>query len=176
MRKKSILLDRECHRRMRDVPSSAISCSSLILMLPGICLVYFSKPFFTTPSAPITTGIVLAFVLHIRSISIARSLYFDSLSVTLTEVFFSVGMDVSKSRQLFSCLSFITMSSLLAFISRSVCIDISHKIVMLSLSVTVWGSCSYHFSSTFIFSSLHMFQCRYEAALSCLCRYSVLAS
>ena len=58
------------------------------------------------------------------------------------------------SRQLFSCLSFITMSGLLAFISRSVCIGISHKIVMLSLSVTVWGSCSYHFSSTFIFSSL----------------------
>ena len=80
------------------------------------------------------------------------------------------------SKQLFSCLSFITMSGLLAFISRSVCIGISHKIVMLSLSVTAWGSGSYHFSCTFIFSSLHMFQCRYEAALSCLCRYSVLAS
>ena len=161
---------------MRDVPSSAIFCSSLILMLPGICLVYFSKPFFISPSAPITTGIVVAFIPHIRSISISRSLYFDSFSVTLTEVFFSVGMDISMSRQLFSCLSFITMSGLLAFISRSVCIGISHKIVMLSLSVTVWGSCSYHFSSTLIFSSLHMFQCRYEAALSCLCRYSVLAS
>ena len=163
---------------MRDVPSSAIFCSSQILMLPGICLVYFSKPFFISPSAPITTGIVVAFIPHIRSISISRSLYFYSFSVTLTEVFFSVaiGMDISMSRQLFSCLSFITMSGLLAFISRSVCIGISHKIVMLSLSVTVWGSCSYHFSSTFIFSSLHMFQCRYEAALSCLCRYSVLAS
>ena len=161
---------------MRDVPSSAIFCSSLILMLPGICLVYFSKPFFISPSAPITTGIVVTFIPHIRSISISRSLYFDSFSVSLTEVFFSVGMDISMSRQLFSCLSFITMSGRLAFISRSVCIDISHKIVMLSLSVTVWGSCSYHFSSTFIFSSLHMFQCRYEAALSCLCRYSVLAS
>ena len=80
--------------RMRVVPSSAIFCSSLILMLPGICLVCFSKPFFISPSAPITTGIVLAFILHIRSISISRSLYFDSFSVTLTEVFFSVGMDI----------------------------------------------------------------------------------
>ena len=79
------------------------------------------------------------------------------------------------SMKLFSSLSLITMSGLLAFISRSVCIGISHKIVMLSLSATVWGSCSYHFSSTFIFICLHMFQCRYEAALSCLCRYSVLA-
>ena len=80
------------------------------------------------------------------------------------------------SRQAFSCLSLITMSGLLAFISRSICISISHKIMMLFLFVTVWGSCSYHFSSTFIFSSLHMFQCRYEAALSCLCSYSVLAN
>ena len=101
--------------RMRDVPSSAIFCSSPILMLPGICLVYFSKPFFISPSAPITTGIVVALIPHIRSISISRSLYFDSFSVTLTEVFFSVGMDISMSRQLFSCLSFITMSGLLAF-------------------------------------------------------------
>ena len=111
---------------------------------------YFSKPFYISPSAPITTGIVVPFIPHIRSISISRSLYFDSFSVTLTEVFFSVGMDISMSRQLFSCLSFITMSGLLAFISQSVCIGISYKIVMLSLSVTVWGSCSYHLSSTFI--------------------------
>ena len=81
--------------RMRDVLSSAIFCSSLILMLLGICLVYFSKPFFISPNAPITTGIVVAFILHIRSISISRSLYFDSFSVTLTEVFFSVGIDIS---------------------------------------------------------------------------------
>ena len=71
--------------RMRDVPSSTIFCSSL---LPGICLVYFPKPFFISPSTPITTGIVVAFIPHIRSISISRSLYFDSFSVTLTEVFF----------------------------------------------------------------------------------------
>ena len=82
----------------------------------------------------------MAFIPHIHSISISRSLYFDSSSVTLTEVFFSVGMDISMSRQLFYCLSFITMSGLLAFISRSVCIGISHKIVMFSLSVSVWGS------------------------------------
>ena len=92
---------------MRDVPSSATFCSSLILMLPGICLVYFSKPFFISPSAPITTGIVVAFIHHIRSISISRSLYFDSFSVTLTEEFFSVGIDISMSRQLFSCLSLL---------------------------------------------------------------------
>ena len=71
--------------------------------------------------APTATGIVVAFIPHILSISILRALYyFDSFSVTLTEVLFSVGMDISMSTQLFSCFFLITMSSLLAFISRSV--------------------------------------------------------
>ena len=51
--------------RMRDVPSSAIFYSSLILMLPGIYLVYFSKPFSISPSNPITTGIVVIIVIVI---------------------------------------------------------------------------------------------------------------
>ena len=38
---------------------------------------------------------------------------FDSFSVTLTEVFFSVAMVISMSRQLSSCLFLITMSGLL---------------------------------------------------------------
>ena len=118
----------------------------------------------------------MAFIPHIGSISISSSFYFDTFSVTLTKVFLLVGMDISMSRQLFSCLPFITMSGLLAFISRSVCIGISHKIVMLPFSVTIWRLCSYYFSSMFIFTSLQMFKCRYVAALSCLCRYSVLAS
>ena len=57
-------------------------------MLPGICYIYFPNPFFISPRAPITIGIVMAFIPHILSISISRSLYFDSFSVTLTEVFF----------------------------------------------------------------------------------------
>ena len=68
------------------------------------------------------------------------------------------------------------MSGLLAFISRSICIGISHKIVMSSFSVTVWGSCSYHFSFVSIFISLRKFQRGYASTLLCLSRYSVLAS
>ena len=84
-------------------------------MLPRICCIYFSKPFLISPMAPTTTGIVVAFIPHVLSISISRALYyFDSFSVTLTEVFFSVGMDISMSRQLFSCFFLITMSGLLA--------------------------------------------------------------
>ena len=40
-------------------------------------------PFFISPRAPITTGIVVVFIPHIRSTSRSRSLYFDSFSVTL---------------------------------------------------------------------------------------------
>ena len=82
---------------------------------------------------PITTGIVVAFIPHVLSTLISRSLYFESLSVTLTEVFFSVGMDISMSRQLVSCLFLIIYNVWsLAFLSISVCIGICHKIVMLS--------------------------------------------
>ena len=94
----------------------------------------FLKPFLHQFRGAITTGIVVAFILHIRSISISSSLYF---SVALTKVFFQVGMDISMSTQLLSCLFLITMSCLLAFIPRSVCIGMSHKIVTLSFSVTV---------------------------------------
>ena len=145
---------------MWDVPSSVIFCSSCILMLPGICCTYFPNPFLISTMTPITPGIVIAFIPQILSTLISRSLYFESLSVTLTEVFFAVGMDISMSRQLFSCLFLITMSALwplsqdlfvLAFATRLWC-----------CLVTVWGSCSYHFSFMSIFISLQMFQWRYE--------------
>ncbi len=48
---------------------------------------YFSNPFFINPKAPTTTGIAVAYIPHILLISISRSLYFDSFSVTLTEVY-----------------------------------------------------------------------------------------
>ena len=156
---------------MWDVPSSEIFYSSCILMLPGVCCIYFSNPFFTSPRAPLTTGIVVAFIPHFLSISISRSLYFYSFSVTLFEVFFSVGMDISISRQPFSRLFLITMSGLLAFISRSVLLA-----YLTRLWYCLWGWCSHHFSLVFIFISLQMFQCRYVAALLCLCKYPVLAS
>ena len=49
-----------------------------MLMLPGICCIYFSNSFLISLRAPITTGIVMAFIPHILSISISRSSYFDS--------------------------------------------------------------------------------------------------
>ena len=119
--------------RMWDVPSSVIFCSSCILMLPGICCTYFPNPFLISTMTPITSGIVIAFIPQILSTLISRSLYFESLSVTFTEVFFSVEMDISMNTQLVSCLFLITMSGLWPFSQYLfVYIGICHKIVMLS--------------------------------------------
>ena len=64
---------------------------------------HLSIPFFISPKAFITTGIVV-FIPHIRSILIPWSLFLDSFSVTFTEVLLSAGMAISMSRQLFSFL------------------------------------------------------------------------
>ena len=69
--------------KMWDIPSSVIFCSSWILVSPGIFWIYLSIPFFISPKAPIATGIVVAFIPHIRSILISRSLYLDSFPVII---------------------------------------------------------------------------------------------
>ena len=63
---------------------------------------YFSIPFLINLRAPVTNGTVVVFIPQMRSISILRSLYLDTFSVTFTELFLSVGMDMSMSEQLFS--------------------------------------------------------------------------
>ena len=154
-------------------PSSVIFCSSCILMLPSICWVNFSIPFFTSPTATITTGIVMAFIPHIRSISISRALYFDSFSVTFTEVFLSVGMDMSMSRQLF--FFFILDDDVWSVgLYLTICLywhipqdcDIVIFCYRLGLMLVPFFFCV----------NVEFFQCRYVAALLCLRRYSVLAN
>ena len=153
---------------MWDVPSSVIFCSSCILIFPGMCCTYFPNPFLISTMTPITTGIiVVAFIPHVLSTLILRSLYFESLSVTLTEVFFSVG---NWTNQWAQCLVFGFYLNIclyiLAFATRLWC-----------CLVTVSGSCSDHFSFVSIFISLQMFQWRYDhGSFVGVCMYSVLAS
>ena len=65
----------------------------------------------------LTTGIVAVFMPHILLILISKSLYFDSFSVTLTEVLRSDDMAMSMSMHSFFVLFLLTMSGLLALIS-----------------------------------------------------------
>ena len=87
-------------------------------------------------------GGVILFIPHAFSISFLRSLYLESLSTVFKEVFFSVGIDKSMSRQVLS-LFFTTVCSLFAFIYLPVWISISQSIrVVAWFSVIVAGSCS----------------------------------
>ena len=79
-------------------------------------------------------------------------------------------------RQVLSFLFFSIMSGLLAAMVLSVWMGMSHRIVTLSFSVTVLGSCAYHRSFTSMPNSLQIIQCVCAAALLWRRMYSVLAS
>ena len=67
-------------RSMCAVPNMAVFCSSLTSWFPGMLLTYFLNVFEIVPVAPIITGIAFVFTLHMRCISIVRSLYFRIFS------------------------------------------------------------------------------------------------
>ena len=77
------------------------------------------------------TGIVSVLMPHIRLVSISKSLYLDSFPVTFTDVFLSDGTAMSMYLQVFVLWSLITISGLLAVIFLSVCIGMSHDIVII---------------------------------------------
>ena len=121
--------------RMRDVPSSVILCSSRILMLPGIYCINSSNPFLISPRALITPGIVVAFIPHILSTLISRCLYFEFFSYFNGSVRFSGDGHINKQAAFF--LFVLDYSVWSVSLYHTNCIGISHKIVMLSFSVTV---------------------------------------
>ena len=81
-----------------------------MLIFPGILSMCFSMPFLTTPSAPLTTGTVIAFNPYIFVISISRSLYLDNFSATFTDVFRLEGIAIPIRMHVFSCSSLIMVS------------------------------------------------------------------
>ena len=54
-------------------------------MLLGIFSTYFPRPVFSRPRAPIFTGTISVLRPHILEISISNSVYFESLSIVLTD-------------------------------------------------------------------------------------------
>ena len=99
--------------------------------------------FFTVPRAPTTTGTVVVLSPYIRSTSISKSLYLLSFSVVVTRGFGLEGYNHVNEKAM-SFLFFSTMSGLLAAMVLSVWMGMSLRIVTLSFSVTVLGSCSPH--------------------------------
>ena len=81
------------------VPRRMIFCSSLMLLATGIFPKFWSIPSLISPSAPTITGTVSVLIPHILVVSILNSLYFESFSMTLVELFRSDGTDTSISLQ-----------------------------------------------------------------------------
>ena len=103
------------------VPNIAIFCSSLTSQFPGMLLTYFLNDFEMVPVAPIITGITLAFTLHMRCISIVRSLYCKIFSAYFFITFLSPEIATSINMHVPFSLSPIIMSGLLLGIVLSVC-------------------------------------------------------
>ena len=134
--------------RICAVPRRMISYSSLMLLAPGIFPKFWSIASLISPSAPTITGTVSVPIPHVLVVSISRSLYFESFSMTFVEVFQSDGTDTSISLQHLLAWSLFTISGLFSDSSLSVCNCISQRIVTSSFSVTVSGLYSYHLSGT----------------------------
>ena len=77
---------------MWAVQSNVVFCRSCNRIFAGMSSKYFLLPFLMTPRAPIVISIVFVFIPNILSIPNSRSLHFDSFSVTLIEMFLSVGI------------------------------------------------------------------------------------
>ena len=133
---------------MCAVPRRMIFSSSLMLLAPGIFPRLWSIPSLISPSAPTITGTVFVLIPHILVVSVSRSLYFESFSMTLRR-----GVSVGWYRYILQhwlALSLTTISEFFADSSLSVCICISQRIVTSSFSVTVSGLLSQQLSETSI--------------------------
>src|SRR5215469_15006946 len=100
-------------RSMCAVPNMAVFCSSLTSWFPGMLLTYFLNDFEMVPVAPITTGITLAFIFHMRCISIVRYLYFKIFSASFLITFLSPEIATSINVHVPISFSRIIMSGLL---------------------------------------------------------------
>ena len=90
-----------------------------------------------------STRTVVVFGFLVFSISVSRSLHFESFSTVFIEVFFffPLGIDISISGQVLFSLSFTTMFGLFALISLFVWAGMSQSVVTALFSVTVDGLC-----------------------------------
>jgi len=91
-------------RIMCDVPSIAVFCSESIECFPGTVSKLFLKLLVTLPAAPVITGTIVHFRIHIRCISINKLLYFNFHSASFCTTFLSAGIATPISVHVFSLL------------------------------------------------------------------------
>ena len=114
------------------------------------CCFSFPYPSWWCAISPITTGTVVVLSSQIRSTCIYKSFYLLRLAFPwfFTEVLVSRGIVMSMRRQVLSFLFFSTTFCLSAAMVLSVWMGISLRMMTLSFSLTVLGSCSYDLPSS----------------------------
>ena len=108
-------------RSMCAVPNMAVFCSSFTSCFPGKLPTYFLHYFEIVPVAPIITGITFVFILHMRCISVVKSLYFRIFLASFLTTFWSPEIATSINVHVPFSLSWIIMSGLLLGIVLLVC-------------------------------------------------------
>ena len=96
-----------------------IFCNPLMLLAPGIFPKFWSIPPLISHSVLTINGTVSVLIPHILVVSISRSLYFESFSMTFIKGFRSDGTDTSISLQHRLVWSLITISGLFEFADSS---------------------------------------------------------
>jgi hypothetical protein len=104
---------------MCDVPSTAVFCSESTECFPGVASKYSFKPLVTVPVAPVTAGVIMHFIFHIRCISVHKLLHFSAFPASFCVTFLSAGTITSISTHVFSFLSPTAVSDLFAVSSLS---------------------------------------------------------
>ena len=110
---------------------------------------FWSNPW-TVPNAPTVTSTIFVLTFHILLASFSRSLHLFSCSVSFVFTFESIGVAISISRQVFSFLSYSTVSGRFVSTVRSVTPGTSHiqvvPLTFMALSGIWWqylsGTCN----------------------------------
>ena len=74
---------------MRDFPSIAVFCSESFECFPGMAFRTFFESPVAIPVAPIITGVIIHFMLHIPRLSAHKLLYFSFFSASICVTFLS---------------------------------------------------------------------------------------
>ena len=100
-----------------------------------------TNPLVTVPRAPITIGIIVTFMFHSFSNSLARSRYLSLFSHSFNFTLWSTGTPKSTIRQI---PFFYVRRGCLAEIKLSICISKSQNNLCISFSMTDSELCIYH--------------------------------
>ena len=126
--------------RILAVPNNAVFCNNSVLIVTARFSSHASNLLLTTLSALTTTGTTSRCLIpHSLPISLLRSCYLLIFSPSFSYALWSQGENISTMIALLFSISTTTMSGLVASITSSHWMVISHKILHFSFSTTPFG-------------------------------------